>query len=45
VVTTAAEADEGIDESTLGPARRKFVARRPSLEAAGSVPPVPAAVP
>jgi len=45
VVTTAAEADEGIDESTLGPARRKFVARRPSLEGAGSVAPAPSAIP
>ena len=45
VVTTAAEADEGIDESTLGPVRRRFVTRPRSLEGAGSVPPVPAAVP
>ena len=45
VVMTAAEADEGIDESTLGPVRRRFVTRPRSLEGAGSVPPVPAAVP
>lgn len=45
VVTTAAEADAAIDESSLGPARRRFVARRPSLEGAGGREPVPAAVP
>lgn len=43
VVTTAAEADEGIDESSLGPARRRFVARRlPQEEGSGAEAPAPA---
>lgn len=32
VVTTAAEADADIDESSLGPVRRRFVARRPAID-------------
>lgn len=35
VTTTAAEADADIDESSLGPVRRRFVARRPAIDTSG----------